>query len=87
MVCNLSSAKLCNEQILRVHFLLLQSFIRPIPTQVILLWKGPPKFWIECHLVSLRAFPPKSPGRMHTLKENVKGYTRASQTFFCSHQN
>ena len=42
-----------NEQITRVHFLLLQSSIRPIPAQIILLWKGLPKLCIECHLVSL----------------------------------
>ena len=28
----------------------------------ILLWKEPPKLCIECHLVPLWAFPPKSPG-------------------------
>ena len=51
-----------NEQILRVHFLQLQPSIRPIPARVILLWKGPPKLCIECHLVPLWAFPPRSPG-------------------------
>ena len=42
-----------NEQITRVHFVLLQPSIRPIPAQVILLWKGPPKLCIECHLAPL----------------------------------
>ena len=51
-----------NEQITRTHFLLLQRSIRPVPTQVILLWKGPPKLCIEYYLVPLLAFPPKSPG-------------------------
>ena len=41
------------EQIARAHFLLLQPSIRPISAQVILLWKGPPKLCIECHLVPL----------------------------------
>ena len=50
------------EQIARTRFLLLQPFIRPVPAQVILLWKGPPKLCIECQLVPLWAFPPKSPG-------------------------
>ena len=51
-----------NEQITRTHFLLLQPSIRPVPAQVILLWKGLPKLCIECYLVPLRAFAPKSPG-------------------------
>ena len=51
-----------NEQITITHFLLLQPSVRPVPAQVILLWKGPPKLCIECHLVPLWAFPPKSPG-------------------------
>ena len=42
-----------SEQVRRTHFLLLQPFIRPVPAQVILLWKGPPKLFIECHLVPL----------------------------------
>ena len=50
------------EQITKTYFLLLQPSIRPIPAQVILLWKGPPKLCIECHFVLLWAFPPKSPG-------------------------
>ena len=53
-----------NEQILKVHFLLLQPSISPIPAQVILLWKGPPKRCIEGHFVPLWAFPPKSPGSL-----------------------
>ena len=53
-----------NEQITRTHFLLLQPSIRPVPAQAILLWKGPPKLCIECHLVPLWVFPPKSPGRL-----------------------
>ena len=53
-----------NEQITRTHFFLLQPFIRPVPAQVIFLWKGPPKLCIECHLVSLLAFPPKSPQKV-----------------------
>ena len=52
------------EQITRVHFLLLQLSIWLIPAQVILLWKGPPKLCIECHLVPLWAFPLKSPGSL-----------------------
>ena len=56
-----------NEKITRTHFLLLQPSIRPVPAQVILLWKGPPKLCIECHLVPLWAFPPKSPGLFITL--------------------
>ena len=51
-----------HEQITRAHFFLLLSSIRPVPAQVILLWKGPPKLCIECHLVPMRAFPPKLPG-------------------------
>ena len=35
------------------HFLLLQPSIKPVPAQVILLWKGPPKLCIECYLVPL----------------------------------
>ena len=54
-----------NEQITRTHFLLLQPYIRPVPAQVILLWKGPSKPCIECHLVPLWAFPPKSPGLLN----------------------
>ena len=51
-----------HEQITITRFLLLQPSIRPVPAQVILLSKGPPKLCIECHLVPLWAFPPKSPG-------------------------
>ena len=51
-----------NEQITRTHFLLLQPSIRPVPAQVILLWKGPPKLCIEWYLGPLWASPPKSPG-------------------------
>ena len=47
----------------KTYFLLLQLSIRPVPAQVILLWKGPPKLCIECHLVPLWAFLPKSPGQ------------------------
>ena len=46
------------EQMIRAHFLLLQPSIRPVTAQVILLWKGPPKLCIECHLEPLWAFPP-----------------------------
>ena len=53
---------LFNEQITRTHFFLSQPSIRPVPDQVILLWKGPPKLFIEYQLVPLWAFPPKSPG-------------------------
>ena len=49
-----------NEQITRTHFLSSQPSIRSAPAQVILLWKGPPKLCIECHLVPLWPFPPKS---------------------------
>ena len=66
-----------NEQILRVHFLLLQPSIRLIPVHVILLWKGPPKLCIECHRVPLWAFPPKSPGSCHW--ENVYSRTGCSK--------
>ena len=38
------------------------SSVRPVPVQVIILSKGPPKLCIECHLVPLWEFPPKSPG-------------------------
>ena len=38
------------------------TLIRPVAAQVILLWKGLAKRYIECHLVPLWAFPPKSPG-------------------------
>ena len=34
---------------------MLKPSVRPVPTQVILLWKGPPKLCIECHLVPLWA--------------------------------
>ena len=54
------AGNLTNVQITRVHFLLSQPSIRPVPAQVILLCKGPPKLCIECHLVPLWAFPPKS---------------------------
>ena len=37
-------------------------FFRETMIQGILLWKGPPKLCLECHLVPLWAFPPKSPG-------------------------
>ena len=33
-----------NEQTIKTHFLLSQSSIRPVPAQVILLWKRPPNF-------------------------------------------
>ena len=51
-----------NEQTTRTHFVLLQPSVRSVPTQVILLWKGPTKLHIEYHLVPLWGFPPKSPG-------------------------
>ena len=47
-----------NEQTIK-HFLLLQPSIRPVPAQVILLWKGPPKLCIESHLVPLVSVPAK----------------------------
>ena len=49
-----------SEQVIRTHFLLSQLSIRPVPAQVILLSKRLPKFCIECHLVPLWAFLPKS---------------------------
>ena len=51
----------------KATLLLLQPSIRPVPAQVILLWKGPPKLCIECHLVPLWAFPQKSPGSIRSL--------------------
>ena len=59
-----------NEQITRTHFFLLQPSIIPVPAQVILLWKGPPELCIECQLVPVWAFPPKSPGTI----DEVNGY-------------
>ena len=50
------------DQITSAYFLLLQPSIRPVPAQVILRWKRPPQLCIECHLVPLWAFLPKSPG-------------------------
>ena len=55
------TSPLCNEQIIRTHFLLLQPSVRPLPAQVVLLWKGLPKLCNECHLLPLWAFPLKSP--------------------------
>ena len=58
-----------NEQTTKTHhFLLLQPCIRPALAQVSLLCKGPPKLCIECHLVPLWAFPPKSPGMWKAIK-------------------
>ena len=53
-----------NEEITRTHFLLLQPFVWPVPAQVILLRKRPPKLYIECHLVPLWASPPRLPERV-----------------------
>ena len=53
-----------SQQITKTHFLPLQPSIRPVPAQAILLWKGPSKLCIECHLVSMSVFPPKSPGNL-----------------------
>ena len=57
-----------NLQITRTHFLLLQPSGRPVPAQIIILWKGPPKLCIECHLVPLWALLPKSPGPPASVK-------------------
>ena len=54
-----------NKQIIRTHFLLLQPSIRPVPAEAILLWKGLPKLCIECHLVPLWAFLPRSLGSVN----------------------
>ena len=40
-----------NRRITRTHFLRLQPSIRPVPAQVSLLWKGPPRLCIKCYLV------------------------------------
>ena len=56
-----------NERMIKTHFLLLQPSIRPVPAQVILMWKGPPKLCIDCNLVPLWAFPPKSPGKHYVM--------------------
>ena len=54
----------------RTHFLLLQPSITPVPAQIILLWKGPPKLYIECYLVPLWVFLPKSPGIIRIIHFN-----------------
>ena len=59
-----------NESITRTNLLQLQPSLlgqSQLKKQgSILLWKGPPKLCIECHLVPLWAFPPKSPGNFVT---------------------
>ena len=59
----------CSFVFIRVHscsdlcgVLDMMLLFRPFPAQIILLWKGPLKLCIECHLVPQWAFPPKSPG-------------------------
>ena len=48
-----------NEKITRIRSLLLPSSVRPVPAQVILLQKGPPKLCIECHLIPPVSVPAK----------------------------
>ena len=64
-----------NEQITRTHFLVLQPSIKPVPAQVILLWKRPPKLCIKCHLVPVWAFPPKSPSWNKICCQYLQGYS------------
>ena len=48
-----------------------------------IIWKGPPTFCIECHLVPLGVFSPKSPGKGH------QNFTSNVPLYHCerSHQN
>ena len=72
-----------NEKIPRTHFLQLQPSIRPVPAQVILLWKGRPKLCIECYRVPLWAFPPKSPGCSKLKAQECNGQFYSKWSLVC----